>query len=134
MTCSFHTAVEKMLKLSFNSSGSHSISLIFFFTAYITYFKFRRSLNIQQENAQETFNKSWERIKTVLFEEDNSIPEVDSFVQEQAQRFNFTPIIMGKDVKKETFKLVDNYHMKAIFLGNRRVDPYSGTSLFIQFQ
>lgn len=67
----------------------------------------------------------------MLFEEDNSIPEVDSFVKEQGQRFNFTPIIMGKDVKKETFKLVDDYHMKAIFLGNRRVDPYSCTLLLI---
>jgi len=48
-------------------------------------------------------------------------------VTEQAKRFNFTPITLGKDVKKETFKLVENYNMKAIFLGTRRVDPYSAS-------
>lgn len=64
-------------------------------------------------------------MKIVYFEEAGPLPEVETFMKEHSQQYDFTPIVRGKDVKKETYPLVEKDGMKAIFLGTRRVDPYS---------
>jgi len=48
---------------------------------------------------------------------------------EQSKELNFELIKMKNDVKKESFTLVEKYNMKVVFLGTRRVDPYSGSLL-----
>ena len=54
------------------------------------------------------------------------MPEVEKFTKEHAEQYRFEVKAFGKDVKKETHILVDDFGMKAIFLGTRRVDPHSG--------
>lgn len=112
----------KDLYISFNGGKDAQVVL---HLVRLALYQFCAADSRSESDAQELFEKRWKSMNIVYFEEAGPLPEVDEFMKEHCSQFNISPITLGKDVKKETHNLVNNYGMKAIFLGTRRGDPYS---------
>jgi hypothetical protein len=70
--------------------------------------------------------KNKKNIKIVYFVDLSPLPEVDQFIKEHSQKYNFELLKLGDNFKTETQTLVEKYDMKAIYLGTRRGDPFCG--------
>lgn len=66
------------------------------------------------------------KINTLYVRSDDPFEEVDSFIEQSAQRYDLNLMTVNGLIKTELENLTKNHaEIKAMFMGTRRTDPYS---------
>jgi len=72
-------------------------------------------------------NSNGKSFLTVYFEPENPFPEVTQFIQQSKQRYGINLKVYKRSIKEALQELLDDHPtIKAIFIGTRKTDPFSG--------